>query len=580
MMKNIYLTGIAIVLIAMASCRKGSFLDNKSTASLNQEITFADSANTMNFLAGLYVDVGYSFPALNDAGKTPNNYQDFADMCDEGEGRYPAAGNFDKVVTMGTFADTYFNQTENFYSLFYADIRNINIFLANVDKSPLSAAKKTRTKAEARFLRAYYYAVLTKYYGGVPLIGDQIFDVAEKGTLVRGTYEQCVNYMVSELDAIADKLPVSYSGLDYGRVTKGACLALKSRILLYAASPLYNGGAASLTTGIITNPVNAKLLPLLGYPTADANRWAKARDAARAVMDMGVYELFTDNTTKWSGAPATGNTNAGFYKLFITRVNNEMIFCKPTTTSKVIEIYFNPKSRGGADFYYYPTQEMVDKFPTIKGLPITSDIYNATTNPTGYNAANPYANRDPRLTATIIYNGSMYFLNSSKALAPVNTYVGASPDGIVGISVNSATITGYYVRKMSDENAAVTGGNNVDRSLPLIRYAEILLNYAEASNEMGNTTEAINTLKLLRQRAGILPGVGGMYGLPTAASKEDARAVILNERAIELAYEGHRFFDIRRWKLGPDLDGAMLHGMQITKSGSNYTYNRITVRTR
>ncbi|MES2276423.1 MAG: RagB/SusD family nutrient uptake outer membrane protein [Bacteroidota bacterium] len=570
MMKKFYLIGIAIVLVTIASCRKGSFLDNKSTASLNKAVTFADSANTMDFLAGLYIDIAYSFPSKPTATATiANNLADFSPDCDEATGRYPAAGNFDKIVTQGTFASTFANTLTAHYSDFYADIRNINIFLQNVDSSPLSAGKKVRVKGEARFLRALYYSYLMRYFGGIPLVGDKVFDVAEPGTVVRGTYDECVKYLVGELDAIAPNMPLSYTGLDYGRITKGACLALKARVLLYAASPLYNGGSTA---------TSAPLIAATAYPTADANRWVAARDAAKAVMDLGVYALNTNNTTAWGGNAA--GLGYGFYKLFIMRENPEFILPRPQVTGKAVEAYFNPKSRGGADFYYYPTQELVDKFPTIKGLPIATDIYNATTNPTGYNAANPYANRDPRMSATIVYNTSLMFFNTTKALAEVNTYVGAANDGIVAVSSNTATITGYYVRKMQDENGTVLGGNNVDRSLPVIRYAEILLNYAEASNETGNQTEALNTLRLLRVRAGITAGTGSLYGIPATGTQADVRTLIMNERSIELAFEGHRFFDIRRWKIASQIDGMMTHGMQITKTGSTYTYLRINVTPR
>ncbi|MGV3685531.1 MAG: RagB/SusD family nutrient uptake outer membrane protein, partial [Daejeonella sp.] len=193
----------------------------------------------------------------------------------------------------------------------------------------------------------------------------------------------------------------------------------------------------------------------------------------------------------------------------------------------------------------------------------------------------PYANRDPRFGATVIYNTSLYFLNATKTLSEVYTYVGAPNDGIVAITSNTATITGYYTRKFCDELAAVTGGNNVDRSIPIIRYAEVLLSFAEASNEVGNTADAINTIKQLRIRAGINAGADNMYGLPSNPSKEDLRALIQNERAIELAFEQHRFWDIRRWKIGGQIDGKMLHGMRITRigtTGNNYTYQLVDVR--
>jgi len=561
-MKKLYIMFFAVLGIAIASCKKEGFLDTKTTASLNTEVTFADSANTMDFLAGLYVDLAYNFQVDNS-----HNQMESSKLVDEGEGRYPALGNFDKIFTSGTFATTYFNQWQNQWVLFYRIIRSSNIFLANVDKSPLSAAKKKRVKAEARFVRAYHYANLLKHFGGIPLVGDNVFTTSDEGTFNRNSFEECVNYISSELDAIAPDLPLDYSGFDHGRITKGAALGLKSRVLLYAASPLYNGGGTS------TNP---ELQKLLSYPTADPTRWEKARLAAKAVMDLGVYSLNVNNTTKWSGSSA--GLGFGFYNVFLTRKNSEFLLTFLMPPGKQIERGGLPRSRGG-NYFVYPTQEMVDKFPTINGKPITTDLKSAS-NPQGYDLQNPYTNRDPRLSATVIYNEGLYFDNSTKALGPVYTYVGASLDGIVAVSSNTATVTGYYVRKMADDNAAITGGNNVDRGIPIIRYAEILLNYAEAANETGNSIEAINTLKLIRNRAGLTAGSNGLYGMPASATKDEARALIQNERAIELAFEQHRLWDVRRWKLGPLLDGKFLHGMQIAKVGNNYTYTLRNVRTR
>jgi hypothetical protein len=560
-MNKLFLLLCVAFALAIASCKKGNFLDTKSTVELNKEVVFADSANTMDYLAGLYMDFSLGYTLSSD-----NSGYDYAKMCDEAEGRYPALGNYDKVVTQGTFSGSFFSTIADQWARFYQDIQNANIFLAEVDKSPFSEAKKVRTKAEARFIRAFHYSNLMKYFGGVPLIGDKVFSASDRDESGRSTYEECVNYVVAELDAIAKDLPLNYDGLDYGRITKGACLALKSRVLLYAASPLYNGG--STATG--------DLIKYTAYPTFDQSRWEKAALAAKAVMDLNVYSLNLDNTTK------PGN---GFYKLFISRVNNEFIVPRPLPPGKQVEQAFNPKSRGGANFYYYPTQELVDMFPTINGKPISVDV-KTTANPKGYDEANPYLNRDPRFDYTVIYNGSLYYLNATRILEEVNTFkgTGATADAIVSTTSNTSTTTGYYVRKLCDELAAFTGGGNVNRSLPIIRYGEVLLNYAEAVNETGNTSEAINTLKLLRERAGIIAGTDGLFGLPAAATAANMRTIIQNERAIELAFENHRFWDVRRWKTGTALmDGKPMHGMEITRVGSTgkvYTYKRIEVTKR
>lgn len=559
MNKTFLILAVSFTLIA-ASCKKSTFLDSKSTVSLNKEIVFADSANTMDYLTGLYIDfdLGYTLSSTN-------SFFDYSKMCDEAEGRYPALGNYDKVITQGTFNDFFYSNVAIQWARFYQNIQNVNIFLAEINRSPLSDALKTRVKAEARFVRAFHYYNLMKYFGGVVLLGDKVLGPTDYDQSARSTYEDCVNYVAAELDTASSVLPLSFTGLDYGRVTKGACLALKSRVLLYAASPLYNGGSTAA----------GDLVKFTAYPTFDQTRWEKARQAAKAVMDLNLYSLNLDNTTK---------PGYGFYKLFISRVNNEFILPKPLPPGKQVETAFNPKSRGGANYYYYPTQELVNMFLTINGKPIAEDIKSAA-NPKGYDAANPYLNRDPRMDYTVIYNGSGYYLSGTRTVDPVYTYkgTGATADAIVAISSNTSTTTGYFVRKLCDELAAVTGGGNVNRSLPIIRYGEILLNFAEASNELGNTSDAINTLKLLRERAGITVGSNGLYGLPASTTTADLRKIIQNERAIELAFENHRFWDVRRWKIGAALiDGKNAHGMEITRVGTTgnvYTYKIVNLTT-
>lgn len=547
-----FLPIILLLLIAVSSCKKdGGFLDKKSTAELNEAVVFNDSSLTMDYLAGLYADIGFDMDPRTTSGRGGI----YSETTDESEGRYPAAGNVDKQITSGSFGSGFFGKVDGDWSYLYSDIRSVNIFLKNVDNGPLSAGLKERTKGEARFLRVWYYHFLMKYYGGVPLVGDKVYALEDKPDQKRATFEECTEYLVKELDAVAAVLPSSYTGLNYGRITSGACLALKSRILLFAASPLFNGGSFATTP---------ELVKMTAYPAFDQNRWERARAAAKAVMDLGTYSLNIDNTTK------PGN---GFYRVFLQRVNNEFIFSRQLAPGKTLETQYNPPSRGGRNYYHYPTQEIVDMFPMLNGKPITD----ATS---GYNAANPYANRDPRLGYTVIYNESLYYLNSDRRLSPVYTYKGAPQDGIVAISSNVATITGYYRRKGCDELAAVTGGGNNEGSLPLIRYAEILLNYAEAANEMGQTSVAMDAVKQIRLRAGITAGSDGQYGLSQNLTKDAARKIIQNERAIELAFEEHRYWDLRRWKLGDQLDGKFVTGMEITKTGTTYTYKRIPIRTR
>lgn len=548
----IIITGVIVLsFVFQFGCQKASdFLDKKVSSSLNEKTVFSDSARTMDFLAGVYQGLYIWRISKNDA-TGPKNVLDA--VTDESVQRYPSAGMFENQVITGSFGGTFTGFLNNSWSYLYTHIRLANIFLKDVDNSPLSASLKKRTKAEVRFLRAYFYSCLMEGWGGVPIVGDTVYDLHAHAQAVRSSYSDCVKYVVSELDDVASQLPLSYSGLNYGRITKGACLALKSRVLLFAASPLYNGGSMA---------TDEKLKALTGYPTHDPNRWQKALKAAQAVVNLGEYHLEVDNTTK---------PGYGFYRVFLQRVNSEYILAYMMGPNVVLEQYNLPKSRGYWNSYHRcPTQELVDAFPMKNGLPISDPN-------SGYNPDSPYVNRDPRFYYTIIYNGSLYYNRHGHELKPVWTYKGAQ-DGIVPLSSGGGTHTGYYFRKMMSRLIPYKGGGETDRCLPVIRYTEILLNLAEAANETGNTSLAMQQLISLRKRAGIEPGPDGRYGLPASPTQDEARKLIHNARFIGLAFEGKRFWDLRRWKDFSLIQNKYTHGMLITKEGNDFTYERIELR--
>lgn len=547
--KFIYLV-MAVVLLSAGACKKGGFLDAKIATDLNEATTFADSSRTISFLTRLYTDVGFNFDANRWEGGGHPVVSDEAVPV-----RYTGPQNDAILMASGALSASSTNvskqvQVLNNWKTPWENIRRANVFLLNIDRSPLSAGLKTRLKAETRFLRAWYYFQLVKVYGGVPLIGDATFGNSDNIDMPRANYSDCVDYILKECEAAAADLPDfdTQRQEDYGRVTKGACMGLKSRMLLYAASPLFNGG------GIATD---ATLKNLTGYANADAERWKKAADAAKDIINTGTYSLKEDNVTRMG---------YGFYSVFLTRYNREYLFGGMKAPNREYENNLLPTSRTGSGKSSAPTQQLVDAFGMENGLPITDPA-------SGYNPNDPYVKRDPRFGNSIIYNGSKFFLGSSNAMVAVNTFLGSSPDG--PIATGPITIPGYYWRKMMMED----GSGNTERSYPLIRYGEILLNYAEALNEyQGAVPEVYSTLIQIRKRAGILPGADGNYGLKSSISKADMRLVIQNERRVELALEEHRIWDVRRWKIAEVTDNVMLKGMKITKTGNNLTYEVIDLK--
>lgn len=541
---------MAVFLLMAGACKKGGFLDAKLASDLNETTTFTDSVRTIAFLTRLYTNVGFNFDANRwEGGGHPV-------LADEAiPVRYTGPQNDAILMASGALSPSSTNVSKqaevlNNWKLPWENIRRANVFLSNVDRSPLSAGLKKKLKAETRFLRAWYYFQLVKVYGGVPLIGDVNYGIADNIDLPRSSYSDCVDYIVNECNAAATDLPDFDAQLqqDYGRATKGACMGLKSRMLLYAASPLFNGEGIA---------ADAALKSIAGYANIDPERWNKAAQAAKEIINSGTYVLREDNVTR---------RGYGFYSVFLTRYNREYLFGAMKAPNREYENNLLPTSRAGSGKSSAPTQQLVDAFGMENGLPITDPA-------SGYNPNDPYVKRDPRFGNSIIYNGATFFLTSSNAMVAVNTFVGASPDGPA--ATGPIAIPGYYWRKMMVED----GGGNTDRCYPLIRYAEILLNYAEALNEyQGPTSEVYATLIQIRKRAGILPGLDDNYGLKSGISKAEMRLVIQNERRVELALEEHRVWDVRRWKIAEVTDNVMLKGMKITKTGNTLTYEVIDIK--
>lgn len=555
-MKKIYFQSVAytlfLALLFLASCQKEGFLSQTSTSNLTEETVFKDSANTVSFLAGIYENVGFSASAKrftygpSPLNQTPNGGLDAS--SDEAE-VYNSGGSTALAWETGTINAAVV--TDDAYKKSYTNIRSVNQLLKNLPRVPINNFAKTQMKAEARFLRAWYYAILLKHYGGVHLLGDSIYTYTDKIPASRNTYEECVNYIVSECDAAALDLPTTQTGVSYGRASKGACLALKSRVLLYAASPLFNGQSL---TGSRNDAV-------LGYPTFNKDRWKLAQEAAETVISLGTYHLNIDNATP----------GIGFQNLFTLRYNTEYIFQLMRPTGNVdLEELFQPPSRTGKNGAF-PLQGLVDAFPMKNGKPITDPT-------SGYNAQDPFAGRDPRLDFTVIRDQTPLQNRLVPGFSPVNIYQGTYKGIATGPdAVHIGTSTGYYTNKMLSPNAVSQDfTHRTDRVLPLIRYAEILLNYAEAANEYnGPTAKVYEAIEAIRQRAGLVP-----YQLPAGLNQTEMRLAIQNERRIELAFEEHRFWDVRRWKIAEQTDNIQTKGLEINRNGNAVTYKIFDVRKR
>jgi hypothetical protein len=383
---------------------------------------------------------------------------------------------------------------------------------------------KSRMKGEACFLRAFFYHELYRRYGAVPLI-EKPLNIDEDLQISRNSEEEVVEFIVKDCETAASLLPATYSAANLGRAPKGAAMLLRSRVLLYAASLLHN-------------------------PESKPEKWQRAAEAAKAVIDMNQYRL-DDN----------------YKTLFHTRTSPEVIF--QSTVNQVWKVVDNdwvrhtePPSQGGGWGNLQPLQNLVDDYEMSNGKYITDPS-------SGYDATKPYVGRDPRFYQSIIYDGCKW------AGATINTYVGSGVDGLNYST--AATKTGYYAAKLLDETATlITSYKPGSHYWVFMRYAEALLNYAEAQNEALSTPDqsVYDAVNKIRDRANVK-----MPPLQTGLSKEEMRQRIRHERRIELAFETHRFWDLRRWRIGTQ-EGLNAYGMKVTKSGTVYTYEKFLLENR
>ena len=427
---------------------------------------------------------------------------------------------------------------DDVWSFYYQAIRAANLYLKESegqdfkdweysDRYKDMIKDFTNYRYEVRFLRAFYYFELIKRYHNVPFVLD-VLTLDEANAVKPSSFEQIAKFIVDECSDLATLLPVNYQGFvdkETGRVTRGAAMALKSRVTLYMASPLF---AAN-----------------------DDAKWKAAASAA--------YELIAANTYKLDK----------FSNLFSAANNKsvEVILARPTGEHGDFEKANFPMGVEGGKTSTCPTQNLVDAFEMKDG---TAFDWN---NPTM--KANPYANRDPRLGMTIVYNDMVW-----PAKAKVEIWEG----GENGLPLNNATTTGYYLRKYVNKDISFVSGSTSTKkhhNWILFRYAEVLLNYAEAmTNAFGpdytdaqfpiSAREAVNQV---RKRSDV-----NMPELPAGMSKADFLERLKNERRVELAFEGHRFWDVRRWK---DLNQtANIYGVKVKKTDSGFSYDKFLYETR
>jgi len=436
-----------------------------------------------------------------------------------------SAGNVDAIASGSFTVDL--DRFSADWQTYYAGIKSCNIFLDNADKNTtIPAATLARMKGEARFIRAWLHFNLMKWWGDVPLLQKDITPDEAK-TIARTPRAEVLNFVLAELDAAAAVLPAKdqYADADRGRITKGAALALKARVLLYEGNRMAD--VVALCEQLMSGQAGSYSL----YSSyADLFR-SVSKYNAEVIFDIG-YVL---NTKMW-----------GEY------------------------IDFAPLTIGARGNNLAPTQELVDSYIMLDGKPITDPA-------SGYDPADPYANRDPRLTATVVYDGFKW-VNADNSIQTIHIKPGSSPAGQDQNEYKASgqgTATGYYWRKYWDPVSVPT--LQFGTNLIFIRYAEVLLMYAEAKNSLGQMTADVwdKTVGALRRRAGFTAATA--LAFPGAAA--DLTGIIRNERRSEFALEGLRVDDIRRWQLAGTVMNGWAHGAQYGDPATDNGFLRVQLRT-
>ena len=451
----------------------------------------------------------------------------------------------------------------NDYSYLYRGIRSASVFIDRVgdcvECETFKPGSTNTFKSEALALRSWYYFLLMRKFGPVALIKKVLpVDVAAADTKIpRNTYDECVEYIIGGLDQAMAALPDAIlNSTEYGKIDRKVVLAMKSRILLYAASPLWNGNTD------YSNFKNTDGKSLVNG-TYDVKKWALAANVSRELINMMPDGLYKENDAQGNLDPFLSYRN-----LFFNRFNKEVIWARPNSTvpgSIDWEKHTAPRQENGYNGMAV-TQNQVDAYHMANGKQITEAGSGYTENgfsniDTKYSKAgdwNMYVNREPRFYATVLYNGAIWPFTDN-GIHKVELFA----NGLSGKNgSHDYSATGYLIKKFSSPQTDVRNDRYAAQATIFIRLGEIYLNYAEALNEVDPTNASIaKYVNLVRER-------GGITNLPAGIGQAEMRERIRTERKIELAFESHRLFDTRRWKIAKQTDGGPMYGMNVSQGNS------------
>lgn len=581
--KIVFSLTIVVITAFFTSCE--SYLDKKG----DESMTFEKIWTNRTYIEKYYGDV-WSYVLKDDDFLYGHP---FIGASDDVMLKYTNKGYI--LMNMGTWGPSSVPNSSTMWPQFYKGIREANIFLANVDScsdTQVSVDDIKHWKADIRFVRAYMYFCLYRTYGPSVLLGDELVDITSKNySYERSSLEECEAYIESELNDIVEDLPLSILQSDvqnFGKPTRGTCLALIGRLKLYAARPLYNG--CDLYKNV-QNKDGKKLFP----QSYDQGKWIAAAAANKALITLSevnsnLYSLITNT-----------NPALAYQKVFVDDWNSELIFARYNSRAYA-QRFFTPAVVGGLCYGASgPTQSMVDSYAMSNGrYPITGYHSNGTpiidpasgysengfstyTHPIdgtkgALNTYNMYVNREPRFYASVVWSGDWWPYTGANHLV---CFAHGGNSGPIPTR-HDYPLSGYLNRKFVNPSVNTSAGSWGTITWPVIRLAEIYLNYAEALNEYDPSNADIYTyLNKVRTRAG-LPNIETVYPeVANGANQEKMRELIHRERQVELYFEGHRYFDTRQWMIATTVNNGPVYGMDVNAvtKDANVTPSDYWVRT-
>lgn len=591
--QNSIYTLLIALLCFVSSCDYLGVSDQLAGGLQNIEQVFDNVLYTKRWYANVFAGIpDYSGINSVNVGAFKNPW---TGMCDElvvGYGNSSKYNNSDRNAA---------NMGFHRYGDCYKYIRQANIFLqkahpimtTGTQGDQLLEDELTQMKANVRFMRAFYHYLLFEQYGPIILVKDKIYNATEDQDVPRNTVDEVIEYIDSELTAVASELtqePI-FEDKDYRAwPTKGVALAVRAKLWLYAASPLLNGGYREALS--VTNPDGTRL-----FPDYDAGKWEKALAACKDFIDYaeaGRYELYKEYKDD-NGAVI--DPDKSVYNLF-QKYTHEIIWATANNdwggmNGDAFDRRIAPRCEKNGLGSTGVTQELVDAFYMKDGFPVSATAYlpqstlyqeegygtykdqndNFSKKYTNVTVSNRYLNREPRFYNTVFFNGRQWPVSCNQVLF----YNG----GNSGVQEGQATLTGYMLFKRFNRSVSLTNPGVASQFRPSIifRLADFYLMYAEAANEVNpNDARVLKYLNLVRERAG-LPDIETLNPA-IRGNQELQRAAIQRERQIELATEGQRYFDVRRWmiadKNGEGRQNGYVHGMNVRgESNDKEDFNRI-----